>query len=171
MKAFVVIALSVPLALSGCAARLGRLNDNQRAERLARERGRLTELKDPVQRTKSYIVISTLLLDFITGAARDHQMDVMGTLLEQYTTAIRSARDTIVNSDRDATRNPSGYKDLELALRQHARRLDDIGRTLSLDDRAGVEAARNVTATIRGELIKLIFPQSKVSPAFRQLVT
>jgi hypothetical protein len=98
-------------------------------------------------------------------------MDVMGTLLEQYTTAIRSARDTIVNSDRDATRNPSGYKDLELALRQHARRLDDIGRTLSLDDRAGVEAARNVTATIRGELIKLIFPQSKVSPAFRQLVT
>jgi hypothetical protein len=166
MKVFLAIALSFPLVLSGCAARLGRLNDNQRAERLARERGRLSELKDPVQRTKSYIVISTLLLDFITGATRDHQTDVMGPLLEQYTTAIRSARDTIVNSDRDPTRNPAGYRDLELALRQHARRLDDIGRTLSLDDRAGVEAARNVATTIREELIKLIFPQPKVSPSF-----
>ena len=169
MKAFLVIVLSIPLVLSGCAARLGRLNDNQRAERLARERGRLTELKDPVQRTKSYIVISTLLLDFVTGAARDHQTDLMGTLLEQYMTAIQSARDTIVNSDSDAARNPSGYKDLELALRQHARRLDDIGRTLSLDERANVEAARNVASMIRGDLIKLIFPQSKVSP--RPVVT
>src|SRR5262245_64760850 len=125
MKLFLAIALSVPLVLSGCAARLGRLNDNQRAERLARERGRLTELKDPVQRTKSYIVISNLLVDFITGAARDHQTDVMATLVEQYTTTIRSARDTIVNSDRDAARNPAGYKDLELSLGQQARRLDD----------------------------------------------
>src|SRR5262245_25708345 len=86
MKGLLVIVLSVPLILAGCAVRLGRLNDNQRAERLARERGRLTELKDPVQRTKSYITISTLLLDFITGAARDHQTEVMGPLLEQYTT-------------------------------------------------------------------------------------
>jgi hypothetical protein len=112
-----------------------------------------------------------LLLDFVAGAARDHQTDVMGPLLEQYTAAIRSARDAIVNPDRDAARNPSGYKDLELALRQNERRLDDIGRTLSFDERAGVEAARNVAATIRGELIKLILPQSKVSPSFRQLLT
>ena len=171
MKFFLAIALSIPLVLSGCAARLGRLNDNQKAERLARERGRLTELNDPVQRTRSYIVISRLLLDFVAGAARDHQTDVMGPLLEQYTAAIRSARDAIVNSERDAARNPSGYKDLELALRQNERRLGDIGRTLSFDERAGVEAARNVAAMIRGELIKLIFPQSKVSPSFRQLVT
>jgi hypothetical protein len=171
MKVFLVVVLSVPLVLSGCAARLGRLNDNQRAERLARERGRLTELEDPVQRTKSYITISTLLLDFVTGAARDHQTDLMATLLEQYTMAIQSARDTIINSDRDAARNPSGYKDLELALRQHERRLDDIGRTLSPDERANVEAARNVAAMIRGDLIKRIFPQSQVSRSFRLLVT
>jgi len=171
MKAFLVITLSIPLVLSGCAARLGRLNDNQRAERLAIERGRLTELKDPIQRTKSYIIISTLLLDFITGAAHDHQADVMRPLLDQYTMAIRSARDTIVNSDRDPTRNPAGYKDLELALRQQTRRLDDVGRTLTLDERAELEVARSVATMIRTELIRLIFPQSKVSPSFRQLAT
>jgi hypothetical protein len=168
MRAFVVSTLSVLLALCGCAARLGRLNDNQKAERMAVERGRLTELKDPVQRTKSYITISTLLLDFIAGAARDHQTDVMESLLDQYTTAIRSARDAIVNSDRDPSRNPSGYKDLELALRQQERRLEDIGRTLTLDERTGVEDAQNVAKTIRADLIRLIFPQSKVSPGFRQ---
>jgi hypothetical protein len=88
-----------------------------------------------------YIVISTLLLDFVAGAARDHQTDAMESLLEQYLTAIRSARDTIANSDRDPTRNPAGYKDLELALRQQVRRLEDLSRTLAFDERGGVDRA------------------------------
>ena len=56
--------------MSGCAARLGRLSDSQKGERLAIEKGRLAQLKDPVQRTKTYITISQLLLEFAVGAAR-----------------------------------------------------------------------------------------------------
>jgi hypothetical protein len=167
MRILLTCFVSIALLVSGCAVRLGRLNDNQKAERLALERGRLTELSDPVRRTRSYIVISTLLLDFVAGAARDHQSDAMESLLEQYLTAIQSARDTIANSDRDPTRNPAGYKDLELALRQHVRRLEDLSRTLAFDERGGVDRAVIVTTTIRGELIRLLFPQSNLSPSFR----
>src|SRR5262249_61397151 len=114
--------LSFVLMLSGCAMRLGRLNDNQRAETLAAETGELCEIRSPLQRTKSYIAISQLLLDFVSSAAEDHDIEAMGKRLDHYTSAIRSARDTIVSSDGDPVRKPAGFKDLELALREQARR-------------------------------------------------
>src|SRR5215470_8511311 len=83
---------------SGCAAHVGKLTDIQRSERLATEKGRLAELKDPVARTKSYITISQLLLEFSAAAARDQDVESLDKLLDQYNSAIKSARDTIVNS-------------------------------------------------------------------------
>ena len=158
MKGFLTAALSIAFIASGCAVRLGRMSDSQRSERLAIERGKLQELKNPVERTRTYITIAHLLLDFMAGAARDHDTEAMAPLIEQYTTAIESARDTIVHSDRDATRNAAGYKDLELALRQHIRRLQDISTGLTLDERPPVARALEVTTSIRDELIRLLFP-------------
>jgi hypothetical protein len=163
MKLFLLITLCFGFISSGCAARLGRLSDAQKSERLATEKGRLSDIKDPVERTKSYITISRFLLDFIAGAARDHDVEALGSLADQYTSAIRSARDTIVGSDRDATRKPAGYKDLELTLRQQSRRLEDISRSLSFDERAPITRARETADSIREELLRLLFPQSQKS--------
>lgn len=163
MNLFLLITLFFGLISSGCAPRLGRLSDAQKSERLAIEKGKLADIKDPVERTKSYITISGFLLDFIAGAARDHDVEAIGSLADQYTSAIRSARDTIVGSDRDATQRPAGYKDLELALRQQSRRLDDISSSLSLDERAPITRARETVDSIQEELLRLLFPQSEKS--------
>ncbi len=159
MRAFLAIILGAALAVSGCGVRIGRMNDSQRAERLATERGKLPTLTNPVAITKSYIVISTILLDFVSGAARDGDMGAMKSLLDQYVESIRGARNAIVNSDRDPVRKPGGFKDLEIALRGHTRLLQDINKSLGVDDRQPLEAALEVTASVRDEMIQLLFPQ------------
>jgi hypothetical protein len=157
VKVFLIAALSIVVIAPGCAVRLGRMSDNQRSERLAIERGKLAELKNPVERTRSYIRIARLLLDFVAGAARDHDTEAMVSLVDQYTSAIQSARDSIVNTDRDAARNAAGFKDLEVALRQDIRRLQDVNAGLTVDERRPVAHALEVTNSIREELLRLLF--------------
>jgi len=156
VRKVLIVALNLQLLLSGCAARLGKRTDSQTGERLASEKGRLSALKDPIERTKSYIKISQFLLLFTGGAARD--TDALAPLLNEYTTAVQSARDAIMNSDRDPTRRPAGFKDVEIALRQQLRSLRDIAGMLSFDERAPVERAIDIVTSVREELLRLLFP-------------
>ena len=153
-----ILTLLVPLLVFGCAARLGHESETIIGERLAVERGRLSELEDPIERTKSYITISDLLLDFAAGAARDHDAGSLAPLLDQYAAAIRSARDAIVNSDRDPTRKRSGYEGLEMALSLQTRRLQDINLKLTVEERPPLDLALGVATSIRDELMQLLFP-------------
>ncbi len=160
-----LIGLLACVLVSGCGIKLSRMTDAQKAERLATERSRLQELINPVAKTRSHIVISEILLDFAGGAIRDNDLVAMRSLLEQYTNAITDARDTIMNSDRDAERNPDGYKDLELTLRTQIRRLHEMNRSLNVEDRQPVEAALSRATSARDDMIKKFFPQSVDQPA------
>jgi hypothetical protein len=161
----IILACSL-LLIGGCGVRLGRMNNQQKAERLASERGRFQELTNPVDKTKSQIIISNILVDFVGSAARDGDFEGMRALLDQYGTAITTARDVMWESDRDALRNPAGYKDLELALRQHIRRLEEVRRSVTIDEREALDAAVARAMSIRTEMIMKIFPQSNRSERF-----
>jgi hypothetical protein len=140
------------------------MTEEQKAERLAAERGRLEILTSPVAKTQSYIVISEILLDFAGTAMSQGDLAGMGALLDQYSAAITSARDTIWDSDRDPLRDPEGYKDLELSLRAQIRRLQEMSRTLNLDDRQPIEAALARAGAARDDMIKKLFPQPANEP-------
>ena len=150
------------LVLGGCLGG-GRMNANQRAERMALEKGRLTDQTNPVEKTRSYIRISGWLLDFVADSARLHDMDALKSLVEQYVTTVKSARDTIVNSGRDPERNSAGYKDLELALRLHARHLNDIRMFLEVDSRQPIDQALEVADSLRQEVFAILFPPKGTS--------
>jgi hypothetical protein len=149
------------ILLAGCGGRLTKMSATKRAERMATERGRLSELTDPVERTKSYIVISDVLLSFASDAVRDGTIEELGVLMDQYVTAIRAARDTMTASKRDPERKPQGYRDLELALRGQTRSLRDLGGQLLVDQRESLDRAAATASSIREELLQLLFPQQK----------
>jgi len=151
--------------LTGCALRLGRMTDEQKAERLAVERGRLTEFTNPIDKTKSYITISEILLDFTGDAAKAGDLDGMKTLLEQYVGTIEAAGNTLSQTDRNAERRPAGFKDLEIALRGQMRKLQDLGSSLGVDERTPVDAAMESATRVRERLLKLLFPLSGTLPA------
>src|SRR5262245_39399777 len=159
MKRLLLLAL-FGFLMSSCGARLTKMTDKQKSERLATERGRVSELTQPVAKTQSYIMISQILLDFAGGAARDGDITGMSSLLDQYVITIRAARDTMLNSDRDPLRRPAGYKELELALRDQIRRLQDMGVSLSSRERAAVTTALEVANAVHEQIFRRLFPQT-----------
>jgi len=134
------------------------MRPTQRGERLAIERGKLTELTDPVARTRSYIRISKLLLSFASDAAHERDIGDLNALMDQLVATMKAARDTMVMSDTDAE-HPEGYKDLETALRTHGQFLRNLRSQLTLEERNKVEDAEQAMADLRQEILRYVFSQ------------
>lgn len=139
------------LFLAGCAIRgLGNSGSNQRGERLAIEKGKLTETTDPAAQTKSYIVIADILLSFAAEAASEKDVDDFRSLLIEYGRTIRTARETIINSERPAARQ--SYADLANGLRRQAKTLQDLRIKVSATDREPLDQAIQIASSIREEM-------------------
>jgi hypothetical protein len=142
-----------------CAARESFLlvPQDKRLERLQSERNKLIRENDPVGRTKTQIKIADILLTFVSDAVQSANEEALEARLEEYSAAIRDAHQTMVRTGRNAHQKPKGFKDLEIALRQHVRQLDDIGGALTFDQRDPVNRARDEALEIRDELLKALF--------------
>jgi hypothetical protein len=101
MRRLFVFTFYLPILTWGCALRLSEMTDIEKTERLAIEKGSVLDETDPVDKTRSYITISQILLDFVGDSARTQDIEGMTSLLEQYTMAVQAARDAMVNSGRD----------------------------------------------------------------------
>jgi hypothetical protein len=157
LRKLVAVIFCLEVCLAGCALRSGgRPSGNQRGERLALERGRLIETTDPMARTKSYIVISDLLLSFATDAAGERAHDDLRGLLDEYTQTIRAARETIVTSKRPPDGRPQGHIDLERALGRQLTTLDDFRAKFDATDPETLDLARQLAASIRQEMSDML---------------
>jgi hypothetical protein len=126
---------------------------NRRGERLAIERGKLSETTDPVAKTKSYIVISDLLLSFAADAAREKASDDFRDLLIEYDRTIKTARETIANSKPKVNGQPQGYRDLEGALRRQVRTLQGFRTNVDSGNEEPLDQAIQLASSIREEML------------------
>ena len=160
-----LILCLVVLSLAACSARRNVFSE-PRAERLRRFDRELTQLQrtnDPVGRTKIYIRISELRISFVGDAVGMGDFEMMEEHLEGYRTNIKDARDTMMNSGRDASRRSGGFRELEIALRQHMRQLDDIGDRLNFQYREPVDKAITEVSEVRDELLRVLFPDGNAT--------
>jgi hypothetical protein len=155
VKTVVALIVCLHLGLSGCAMR-GLGSANQRGERLAMERGRLSELTDPVAQTKSHVIISDILLSFAADAVRDQDHEAFRRLLVEYGRAIETARDTIVHSVRKEDRRPQGYTDLEGALARQIRTLQSLKKDVRAEDHESLDQAIQIASTIHQQMLNLV---------------
>jgi hypothetical protein len=158
MKQVHILLFGAAIAMAGCAVKLSSMTDAQKAELLAKQQRNLPQISDPVAKTKTYITISHILLDFAGSAVQEGNTVAMNSLLDQYVDAINAARRTMVGSDRDPFRRPAGYRDLELTLRYQTRILSDIADSLTFGERAPVEDALEAANSARSEMLGLLFP-------------
>lgn len=92
-------------------------------------------------------------------AARD-QGDVEGCyrLLEAYLERMKSAWATLKSSGRQAARRPEGFKELDIALREGGRLLEDLAHRVSYQERGPVEKVAKEIEQIRNEVLRALFP-------------
>jgi hypothetical protein len=154
---FLLVLLVV--GFSSCAIRITPLQGqyDKRLERLQKEKDKLNRLTDPVDRTKTSIAISEILLSLASEAVKTGEPEMLGKRLNEYIDTIRDAQETMMKTGRDAHRKPKGFKDLEIALRRQIRLLDDLGRSVSYDQRDPVEKAKTQASDLREELLKALF--------------
>jgi hypothetical protein len=144
---FLAVACAVPGIRSAKPSRRG--------ERLATEKGKLAETTDPLARAKSYTIIADLILSFATDAALAGASEDLRSLLSQYTAAIRSARDTLIESQHQGDRRPQGFRDLEGAIGRQLKSLEEIRAKVSAPDTDHVNQAIAFASTIRDEMARL----------------
>jgi hypothetical protein len=148
------------VTMIGCSGRPNVFTESSdaRVQRLAEERGRLQTTTDPVGRTRIQVRISDLLISFVGDAADIGDVELIESRIDEYRQAILDARNTMLNSGRDPLEDANGYRDIEIAIRQHIRQLDDIGSVLSFDRRQTLDNLIAEVAAIRDEMLELLFP-------------
>src|SRR5262245_59340777 len=125
-----LLLIVIVVALSSCAVNTNFLRGqyDKRLDRLQREKDKLTRQTDPVERTKTYIAVSEILLSLASDAIKSGEPEVLDKRLAEYVDTIRDARETMMKTGRDAHKKPKGFKELEIALRRQIRTLDDLAR-------------------------------------------
>jgi hypothetical protein len=154
------LTLITVLTLSACAGRSNVFTESrdERLNRLDDERARLARSTGPVDRTRAQIRISSLLISLMGDAVGDGDLERMGQRVTEYRESVTDARDTMLESGRDATGDSNGFRDLEIALRQHRGQIEDIRSQLTFQFREPLDTLIDDVAQIRDELLEQLFP-------------
>jgi hypothetical protein len=119
---------------------------------------RMQDEPNPVKKAKLEIKLASLRLTEVQDAYSRGQIESGVKLLGTFVEAIRTSRKMLQESGRRASKQPEGFRDLEIALRENVRTLQDLGRTVSYFDRAPLTDAEQELDRMRGEVLQELFP-------------
>lgn len=128
------------------------------AEKEAELEARLKRESDPVRKAKIQIRLSRFKLYQAAAAFDKGNTEEADKLLTAYLERVKGAWSTLKSSGRQAHKKPAGFKELDIALREDARYLDDVKHRVSYMVRAPVEKAAQEVEDLRNEVLKALFP-------------
>jgi hypothetical protein len=120
---------------------------------------------NPVKKAKYEIRLGRLKLEQATLAYQQQQLDQGERLLNEYAGAMNQAWELLKNSGRDATRKPQGFKELDIALRENSRLLEDLRHRIPFTDRGPLDKVEQELAKTRNEVLLALFPGIKMAGA------
>lgn len=138
---------------------------------------KLKQETSPVSKTKALIKMSEIGLKEAARQVRAGNLEEADRLLIRYTADVHQAQEILKNSARNAQKNPSGFRELELSLRQQLRKLKDLKDSYPYDQQKDLEKALETAKVAQQEMLLAIFgpenlqipedrgtPQPKVRP-------
>ncbi len=145
------------LSLSGGALRPALWAAEESAARLEQKIRRQLE---PIKKVRLQIKLARIHLNNSAKAYRELDFDGGKKSLNTYLDSIREARRILARSGRDPKRQPRGYKDLEIALRQDLRILTDLKRSVPYFAREAIQAGIDQVDEVREEVLQSMFDVS-----------
>lgn len=130
---------------------VGRDTEDQLIRRLQTEH-------DPVKRAKDEINLASFKLAAIQDAYSQGHVDEGTKLLKDFTEGMKASWKTLQESGRKAPKQPQGFRELEISLRENGRALQDLERTVSYFDRAPLENAVQELDRMHGDVLRTLFP-------------
>jgi hypothetical protein len=154
-RVLVTAAVLVAGVLLGAAKPVPRHDTEEDLQR------RLQRETKPVKKALYEIRLGRLKLLEAIDASGKRDLNETGELLGAYLAHIRSSWQLLQSSGRNAFRHPEGFKELDIALREDGRFLDDLSHRLSYYERGDVEKTVKEIEQIRAAVIKELFPPER----------
>ena len=122
---------------------------------------RLQRETNPVKKARYEIRLGRLKLTEAIDAFDKHDANQAQDLLDAYLTHVRSSWQLLQSSGRNAFRHPEGFKELDIALREDGRFIEDLSHHLSYYERGEVDKTAKEIEQIRAGVIKELFPPER----------
>lgn len=145
-------------------ALLGRALPASAQDNEAQLSARIQSQQNPVRKAKDQMRLGRLKLDQAIAAYGEGNAESGEQLLNAFLGQMNDAWQTLHNSGRNAARQPQGFKELDIDLRQDARMLEDLARRVSYAERAPIGKAQKQAEELRGEVLRALFPALQSSP-------
>lgn len=149
-----VLATEGFLLLGFCCGIAGARHQDSEAELLAR----IQRTTDPVKRARFEIRLGRLKLEQTISAYQAGHIEQAERLVGAYSARMMGAWETLQRSGRDAAHHPSGFKELDIELREDARLLEDLAHRVGYENRAPVEKVKKEIEEVRAEVLRVLFP-------------
>lgn len=128
-------------------------------DRLAEDLAKYQHETDPVRKSRVLVKLGDEQVDLARKQLKaDDEVASLHTL-EQYRDEVHDMVAALHGMGVDAERKPSGFKELQISLRETIRRIDDLILTLSVDKRPFFREVRNDLFMDQNGLIDELFPR------------
>ena len=114
--------------------------------------------QNPVRKSKYELKLADLKLEQARDAYGQNNPEQGAKLLGAFTDSMGASWKALQESGRKAVKQPQGFKELDISLREHARALEDLARRVPYFDREPVEKATHELERIRVEVLQALFP-------------
>jgi hypothetical protein len=125
---------------------------------------RIDREHDPVKKAKFKIRLAYLKLVRGTDACQKDDHDACQAGMSSYLELMKSSWQDLEASGHNAVKQPSGFKELDIALREDERTLDDAKRKIPLEDRDALDPVIQEIDKIRNDVLDALFPKADTSP-------
>lgn len=122
---------------------------------------RIQRASNPVKRAKYEIRLGRVKLHEAIEACNQGHVDQCHQILGDYLERMKSSWETLRRSGRRASRQPQGFKELDIALREDSRLLEDLKHRVPYLDRDPIEKTAQGIEEIRGEVLRALFPDER----------
>lgn len=137
------------------AALLPRAQDMKKLRKLEQK---FEQQKDPVHRAKALAKMMTKEVDAAAAEIRKGEIQQGIERLEHYRDLARRVHEELLATGRNPVKKPDGFMQLQIAMRESVRRLNDLIFLMPIDRRGPVEVVREDLDRINSQLLAELFP-------------
>jgi hypothetical protein len=119
---------------------------------------RIKSEQNPVKKAKDEIKLARLKFIQVHDAYLAGQTEAATKLLGTFVDTLKASWKLLQGSGRKAVKQPEGFRELEISLREHVRSLQDLGQNVSYFDRAPLAKAAQELEEMRVEVLHALFP-------------
>jgi len=131
----------------------------------ARLLARIQEERNPVRKSKEETRLARIKLRQAIDAYEGGQIEQGAQLLSIYLDRIKDSWQTLRSSGRKAARDPRGFKELDIELREDVRLFEDLKRRVPYFYRDPIEKAEKEVEQARAEVLQALFPAARPQEA------